>query len=101
MPAFGFTKMDKYKNIIAQCEVAIKGVKSILSAEEYSECIDYVLKHNEWLLGLEFAIDWIIEDDRKIDQKSFKEFEKAYNLMDLPFDDRLKDLKEQINERKN
>ncbi len=68
--------MDKYKNIIDQCEIAIKSLESILSAEEFSECIDYVLKHNEWLLGLEFAIDWIVEDDRKIDKKIFKEFEK-------------------------
>ncbi len=93
--------MDKHKNIIDQCEVAVKSVESILSAEEFSECIDYVLKHNEWLLGLEFAIDWIVENDRKIDEKIFKEFEKAYHLMGLSYDDHLKDLKEQIIERLN
>ena len=91
--------MDKYRNIIEQCEEAIKSVESILSVEEFSECIDYVLKHNEWLLGLEFAIDWIVEDDRKIDDKIFKKFEKAYYLMDLSNDGRLQDLKEQIAER--
>lgn len=93
---FGFITMDKYKSIVDQCEIGIKSLENILSAEEFSECIDYVLKHNEWLLGLEFAIDWIVEDDRKIDKKIFREFEKAYNLMDLSADSRLQDLKDQI-----
>ncbi len=84
------------KNIIDQCEVVIRSLENILTDEEFSDCIDYVLKHNEWLLGLEFAIDWIVEDDRKIDAQTFKEFEKAYNLMKLSSDDRLQHLKEQI-----
>ena len=88
--------MSDYKKIIDQCEVAIKSVEGILSADEFSDCIDYVLKHDEWLLGLEFAIDWIVENNRKIDVQIFKEFENAYNLMKLSSDDHLLYLKDQI-----
>jgi hypothetical protein len=55
-----------------------------------------VLKHNEWLMGLELAIDWLIEDDRKITAEIFGEFEKAYRLMGMESKSRLNDLKTHI-----
>jgi len=85
--------MHKYQYIIDQCEIAIKCLQGILTESEYSECLDFVLKHDEWLLGLEFAIDWLAEDDREIDEDIFKEFEKAYIMMNLEDDSRLQDLK--------
>lgn len=88
--------MKSYQTTIDQCEIAIKSLSGVLTENEFSECIDSVLKHNEWLLGLEFAIDWLVEDKRKIDKQAFIEFEKAYKLMNMQHDDRLKDLKSQI-----
>ena len=79
-----------------QCEIAIKSLQGILTESEYSECLNYVLKYNEWLLGLEFAIDWLAEDDRKINEYIFKQFEKAYTMMNLEDDGRLKVLKDLI-----
>ena len=84
------------KIVIDQCEVAIRSLEKILTVEEFSDCIDYVLKYDEWLLGLEFAIDWLVENDRKIDNKIFMKFAKAYKLMGLSSDIRLQHLKDQI-----
>lgn len=88
--------MNKYQNIINQCELAIIGIKSVLTPKEFKECIDYITKHNEWLLGLEVAIDWLVENDRKIEEEKYREFEEAYKLMGLESDPRLKSLKSQI-----
>lgn len=72
------------------------GIENVLTSREYQECLDYILKHNEWLLGLEFAIDALVEDDRKIKKENFIKFEEAYSLMGLESDTRLKRLKMQI-----
>lgn len=88
--------MHKYQHIIDQCEIAIKTLQGILTESAYSECLDYVLKHDEWLLGLEFAIDWLAEDDRKINEYVFNQFEKAYAMMNLRDDSKLNDLKDLI-----
>ena len=88
--------MSKYQNTIDQCELAIKSVESILTPDEFQECMNYINQYNEWLLALEFAIDWLVEEDRKITQESYRKFEEAYKLMKLESDVRLKHLKLQI-----
>lgn len=87
--------MSKYKNIIDQCELAIKSVENILTLDEFQECMDYIHQYNEWLLALEFAIDWIVEEDRKITEESYRKFAEAYKLMKLK-SKRLQHLKLQI-----
>ncbi|MEM6885321.1 MAG: MafI family immunity protein [Verrucomicrobiota bacterium] len=88
----------KHSKTIRQCEAAINSAKYVLSDEEYSESMDYILKHNEWLVGLEFAMDLIDEYERKITFDTYSEFEKAFSLMDLVPNKRLFRLKEQIEE---
>ncbi len=89
--------MDKYQDIIDQCEVDVKSFQSMLTESGYTECIEYVLTHNEWLLGLVYAIDWLAEDNQEISENIFKQFEKAYIMMNLEGDVRLQDLKNLIN----
>ncbi len=88
--------MSKYRNIINQCKSAIEKIESILTPKEFQECIDYITKYEEWLLGIELAIDWLIENDQKITSENYQEFEKAYKLMKLESDTRLQHLKLQI-----
>ena len=88
--------MSKYRNIINQCKSAIEKIESILTPKEFQECIDYITKYAEWLLGIELAIDWLIENDQKITSENYQEFEKAYKLMKLESDTRLQHLKLQI-----
>ena len=64
--------MSKYKNIINQCEFAIKGIENILTLREFKECMDYITEYNEWLFGLEFAIDCLVEDERKITEENYR-----------------------------
>ena len=87
---------EKYQHIIDQCEAAVKGMKELLQAEEYQRCLDMVCEHREWHLGLEFAIDAIVEEDIVISQEVFEEFQKAYALMNLEADTRIIDLKKQV-----
>ncbi|MGD1918270.1 MAG: MafI family immunity protein [Pleurocapsa sp.] len=88
--------MSKYRNIINQCKSAIEKIESILTPKEFQECIDYITKYEEWLLGIELAIDWLIENDQKITSENYQEFEKAYKLMKVESDTRLQHLKIQI-----
>ena len=88
--------MSKYQNIINQCDIAIRSIKSILSPDEFQECMNYIHQYNEWLIALELAIDWLVEDDRKITEESYRRFKAAYQLMALESDIRLQYLKSQI-----
>ncbi len=77
------------ENIILQCETAALGVLDLLSAAQKKEALEYILRRDEWLLGLEFIIDWLDEYDQKISSAQFTEFEKAYKMMALTNDERL------------
>ena len=82
-----------YQETINQCELAIRGVVALLSEDQAKNALDLVLKYNEWLLGIEFVIDMLDENDAEIFPAQYREFEKAFILMSKPDDDRLALLK--------
>ena len=75
------------------CNRALYSVKGLLTTHEYSECHDYINKYGEWLLGLEFAIDFLVEEERKINSESFSYFEDAFIQMKQGKNERLADLR--------
>jgi len=85
--------INHYQDIIQQSERAIRVVVGKLTVTQAGAALDYVLKHSEWLLGLELVIDCLCEEDSTISSQQYGEFEKAYQLMDLVGDDRLRLLK--------
>lgn len=78
-----------YQSIIDQCQVAANSVRDQLGPERFSEVSEYVSKYDEWLIGLEFAIDWLVDDESRVSQQSYDEFEKAYLMMGREADERL------------
>ncbi len=91
--------MNMNRNTINQCQIAIQGLEQIFTPQEISECMSYVTEYGEWLLGLELAIDWLVESNQKISLDNYQEFEKAYKLMNRELDVRLKELRLQADRR--
>jgi hypothetical protein len=85
--------MTAQHEIVIQCEVAARGILPLLSEQQAIEALDYILRYDEWHIGLEFIIDWLYEDELQISMSQFREFEKAYVLMGLTDDVRLKSLR--------
>ena len=85
--------MTTQHEIVIQCEVAARGILPLLSEQQAIEALDYILRYDEWHLGLEFIIDWLYEDGLQISMSQFCEFEKAYALMGLTDDVQLKSLR--------
>jgi hypothetical protein len=81
--------MTNQQEIIVQCEVAARGVLPFLGEQQASEALDYILRHNEWHLGLEFIIDCLHEEENPISMEQFSEFRKAYEMMEIADDGRL------------
>jgi hypothetical protein len=81
------------QEIIDQCELAIRSVVDLLSEDQAKSALDYVLKYDEWLLGIEFAFDSLDEEEIEIFPSQYLEFEKAFILMSKPDDARLALLK--------
>ena len=91
-------KKHPYQRTIDQCQLAVNSVKDQLGSERFSKASDSVSKYDEWLIGLEFAIDWLTDDERRISQESYDEFEKAYRMMDREKDERLSNLRALVSE---
>ena len=87
-----------HQKTIDSCQIAANSVREQLGPEKFDQVSDYVSKHDEWLVGLEFAIDWLIEDETKISQAAYNKFEKAFSLMDREKDDRLGHLRALVSE---
>ncbi|MFZ6647919.1 MafI family immunity protein [Undibacterium sp. TJN25] len=86
----------KRENIILQCETAALGVLDLLNTAQKKAALEYILRYDEWLLALEFIIDWLDECDQKISSSQFSEFEKAYEMMSLANDERLQLLRSMV-----
>ncbi len=99
-PIFLYNKYRKHphQSTIDQCQLAVNSVKDQLGPERYGQASDYVSKYDEWLVGLEFAIDWLTEHESKISQAAYDEFDKAYRMMDRENDARLGHLRAQVSE---
>ena len=80
------------QSIIDQCELAVRSVAPLLKDEQVKDALDDILQNDEWLLGLECVIDWLGEEDIKISPEQFDKFEKAYKMMSLADELRLKSL---------
>ncbi len=63
------------------CKQALESVKELLPKDQYIDCEDYILKHNEWLLGLECAIDYLGDEEATISVSIYKKFEYAFLKM--------------------
>ena len=77
----------------SKCKAALEAVKKTLSKKEYSNCYEYISVHREWLLGLEFAIDYLAEEERTVSNKSYELFRDAFIAMEEERNSRLEHLK--------
>lgn len=85
-----------YQTNIDLCEEAVLSVRNLLPLQVFSEAIEYITKYDEWLLGVELAIDIIGDEEQFVDIEQFKKFEKAYSSMNKLEDERLKYLRSRI-----
>ena len=85
-----------YQNVIDQCEKAVRSVSHLLKKDHADDALAYILEHNEWLLGIECAIDWLCEDELRISTSQFENFEKAYGMMSVESDSRIEHLKQLV-----
>lgn len=83
----------RYRRIAKQCRTAVESVRDNLSEVRLCELEDCIAEHGEYLLALEFAIDWLCEEDAKISIHAYHEFQQAYAMMACKSDKRLQDLK--------
>lgn len=82
--------MTNQREIIAQCEVAARSVSLLLSEQQAGEALKYIIRYDEWHLGLEIIIDWLYEGGYQISIEQFSEFRKAYEMMEIADNGRLK-----------
>ncbi len=82
--------------VIETCNKALASVKDCLSISQYKECHDLINKHNESVLGLEFAIDFLTEEEAMVSNQVFELFHLAFTKVGQPKNDRLPDLKAQV-----
>ena len=82
--------------VIEKCNKALASVKDYLSISQYQECHELINKHNECLLGLEFAIDFLTEEDILVSNKILDTFYLAFTSMAQEKNNRLPDLKAQV-----
>jgi hypothetical protein len=57
-----------------------------------------VNKHCEWLLSLEFAIDFLTDDEISISSDAFESFQSAFTIMKQAKNERLSDLRMLVNQ---
>jgi hypothetical protein len=81
--------VGNHQETIVQCEIAARGVLSLLNEQQANEELAYILRYDEWLLGLEFIIDGLHEGGCEISIAQFTEFRKAYEMMGAADDERL------------
>ncbi len=82
--------------VIETCNKALASVKDCLSISQHKECYDLINKHNECVLGLEFAIDFLTEDEAVVSNQVFELFHLAFTKIGQPNNDRLPDLQGQV-----
>ena len=86
----------QYQKIIDQCEKAVREVYDLLEKDHADDALAYILKHNEWLLGIECAIDWLYEGEQRISESQYENFERAYAMMSIESDSRIEHLKQLV-----
>ena len=64
------------RSVIEQCARALDSVKNLLNAGQYEEAKNFVVRHGEYLVGLEWAMDIIVEQEHSLTVQQFSEFEK-------------------------
>jgi hypothetical protein len=82
----------------SKCIKALESVKNLLADKEYRDCYEYIRNHNEWLLGLEFAVDYLSEDEKIVSSQSYELFQYAFAYMKQTNNSRLEDLKSLVND---
>ena len=85
--------MHKYQNIIDQCDQATRSVSALLDESQLNDALDYINKFDEWKLGLEFVIDWLVEGGAKVSDMQYQLFHLAFESMNCTNDSRLLQLK--------
>jgi hypothetical protein len=74
------------------CNESLASIKELLPDPLFKECDDLISKHSEWLLALELAIDFLLEEEISISSTSFQRFELAFTVMKQGNNERLVDL---------
>ena len=69
--------------VITLCNNALNSVKGTISEHHFKEVSGYINKHNEWGLGMEFLIDWLIDEETSIVQKQYEKIQVAMSAMNL------------------
>ena len=87
------------QHIIDPCRAALDTVRAELGERQYLHACEFVSTYDEWLLGLEFAIDCLVEAERAVSPAAFDAFERAFAAMNRLGDDRLRHLRDLVPER--
>ena len=69
--------------VITLCNNALNSVKDTISEQHFKQVHDYINKHNEWGLGMEFLIDWLIDEKTSIARKQYEQIQVAISAMNL------------------
>ena len=84
-----------YQQTIELCQAALESVRDELG-EHYAQASEFVLRYDEWLVGLEFAIDCLVESESAVSRAAYDVFERAYSEMRKAQDDRLRNLQDLV-----
>jgi len=68
---------------IMLCNTALNSVKDIIAEHQFQKAYNYINQHNEWGLGMEFLIDWLIEEETKINNTQYEKIRIAMLAMDI------------------
>lgn len=79
-------------NTIDLCNIALEINKGIISEAISKEIDELINKHNEWGIAIELLIDYLDEQELKINKEQYIAIERAMLAMKLGASERLYDL---------
>lgn len=85
-----------FQQTIDLCQAALDSVRGEPGEKQYARASDFVSRYDEWLIGLEFAIDCLVEGERRVPQASNDAFECVYLAMRISHDARLRHLRDLV-----
>jgi hypothetical protein len=75
--------MHPYQRQIDLCNRALGALWATLTADQLRTVDEYINQFNEWGLGIETLIDFLVESDVKISQDQFSLLREAMDSMGL------------------
>jgi hypothetical protein len=83
-----------HSNLENLCIKALEAVQENVPQVQAAEVRDYIERHGEYGVGIEFLIDWLTEEETMISPAQFQAIYEAMAAMGLSDDDRVSYLRE-------